>query len=130
MFSIHSVDSDRELVFHSHTQEHFKVELRSEKLFASVDVWHSPETNDLNTFFQELAVFPNPWQGVKAWNSLEGEFSISATCAVLGQVTFTIKLCHLTRSSEDWQVEAELVTELGQIEKIAKGANVFFHTKS
>ena len=130
MFSVHSVNSVRELVFRDHKGERFTVELKGNELFASVGVWLHPAANDLHTFFQKLASFTNPWQAARTWESLEGEFSLSATCATLGQVTFLVKLCHRAGSPEDWEVRAELVTELGQLEKIAKEAKTFFQVES
>jgi hypothetical protein len=130
LFSIHSVDSDRELVFRAHKDEYFDIELKGSGLSAMVGVWEYEAVNGLNTLFQELASFKTPWQGVRTWESLEGELSLSAMCSTLGQVTFLVKLSHLTGSPEDWRVEAGLVTELGQLEKIAKDANTFFQKES
>jgi hypothetical protein len=129
-FSVHSVDSDRELVFRDRNGERFTVELKGSELFGSVDVWLHPVANDLHIFFQELAGFPNAWQGARAWESLEGELSLSATCSTLGQVTFFVKFYHRAGSPEDWEVRARLVTELGQLEKIAKEAKIFFRVES
>ena len=130
MFSIHSVNSDRELVFQALKDEYLGVELRGSGLSALVGVWLYTYADGLNSFFQKLASFKMPWQGAHTWESLEGEFSISATCATLGQVTFLVRLRNYVVSPEDWQVEAGLVTELGQLEKIAKDANTFFREKS
>ncbi len=95
-----------------------------------VHVWESQYVSALNTFFQELAGFKTAWQGVRTWESLERELTLSATCSALGHVTFEVILRHLTGSPEDWQVEFGLETELGQLEKIAKGAEIFFHQES
>ena len=130
MFSIHSVNSDRELVIRDRNGERFTVDLKGSELFASVDVWLHPVANDLHTFFQELANLANAWQGARAWESLEGELSLSATCSTLGQVTFLVRLSHHAGSPEDWEVRARLVTELGQLEKIAKEAKTFFRVEN
>ena len=130
LFSVHSVNSDRELVFRDRKGERFTVELKGSELFATVDVWLHPVANDLQIFFQELASFTNAWQGARAWESLEGELSLSATCSTLGQVTLSVKLSHRAGSPEDWEVRARLVTELGQLEKIAKEAKTFFPVES
>lgn len=130
LFNIHSVYSDRELIFRARTKQRLEVELRGHGLSAVIDVWLDTYLNGLNAFFQKLASFKQPWQDAHTWQSLEGEFSLSATCATLGQVTFLVKLRHIKGEPEDWDLEARLVTELGQLDKIAKDANTFFHQYS
>jgi hypothetical protein len=126
LFSIHSVYSDRELIFRAQKEDRMEIELRGSDLSALLSVWLYTGVVDLNAYFEKLASFKQPWQGAHTWASLEGEFSLSATCATLGQVTFLVKLRHAVGSPEDWRLEYELVTELGQLEKIAKNAKVFF----
>ena len=126
MFSIHSVNSDRELRFQYLKDEYLEVELKGNGLSAVTGVWIYTDANGLSTFFQKLANFREPWQGAQTWESLEEDFSISATCSNLGQVTFTIKLRHFLVGQEDWHLEAGLATELGQLEQFAKDAKAFF----
>ena len=126
MFSIHSVNSDRELSLQYLKEEYLAVEIKGSGLSAMSGVWMYTDANGLNAFFQELSEFKQPWQGTRTWESLEGDLSLSATCATLGQVTFMVKLRHFIGSPEDWRIEAALVTELGQLEKIAKDAKAFF----
>jgi hypothetical protein len=130
LFSIHSVNSDRELIFSSHKGDYFQVELKGHGISALTDVWAYTDANGLNKLFQELAHFQKPWLETLSWQSLEGEFTLSATCATLGQVTFNVTLCHRIGASESWKVEAGLVAELGQLEKIAKDAKAFFLEES
>ena len=127
MFSIHSTSSSRELVFSAHKDEYFRVELKGFEVAASADVWAYTDANGLNEFFQELGHFERPWQGQRSWASIEGEFSLAATCTSLGNVTFRVTLLGLQGAPEGWRVEAGLVTDLGQLEKIAKHAGVFFN---
>ena len=126
MFSIHSVSSDRELIFRHHLEKYFQVELKSASISLATDVWATAEYYELNTFFQQLASFKTPWQGTQSWGSFEREFEISATCTTLGQVIFLVKLSGLSGNAEEWQAQAGLETELGQLEKIARNANIFF----
>ena len=127
MFNIHSVYSDRELIFRAQTKQRFEVELGGNGFSAVIGVWLDTYRDSLSVFFQKLASFKQPWRDAYTWESLEGEFSLSVTCTTLGQVTFLVKLRHVRREPEDWQLEASLVTELGQLDKIAKDANTFFH---
>jgi hypothetical protein len=129
LFSIHSVSSSRELIFSDHKGEYFFVELKDSNLSVSTKVWDGMgNSNGLRALFQELASYKTPWQAARAWGSFEGEFEISATCTTLGHVIFWIKLSGFPGGTEEWEVQAGLETELGQLEKIAKDANMFFQT--
>jgi hypothetical protein len=127
VFSIHSTSSSRELVFSAHKGEYFRVELKGFEVVASTDVWAYTDANRLNEFFQELGHFERPWQGQRSWASIEGEFSLAATCTSLGNVSFHVTLLGLQGAPEEWRVEVGLVTDLGQLEKIAKHAQFFFN---
>ena len=127
MFSIHSTSSSRELVFSAHKDDYFHVELKGFEISASAGVWAYTDANGLNEFFQELGCFEKPWQGQRSWSSLEGDFSLSETCTSLGNVTFRVALLGLQGAPEEWRAETGLVTELGQLEKIAKQAEIFFN---
>jgi|GEM_PF-1084413 len=130
LFSIHSVNSDRELVFRTLTDHYFEIELKGSALAAVSTVWEYEHVKSLNIFFQELASFRTPWQGIQSWASLDLELSLDVKCTPLGQVIFLVKLYHLTGSLEDWQIEAGLVTELGQLENIARDSNIFFRKEA
>jgi len=132
LFSIHSVNSDRELTFSSYQGEQFQVELKGSGISALTGVWvgDKPYSQSLNVFFQQLATFTKPWKGTQDWKSLEGETSLSVTCAILGQVTFLIEIRHEIGGPEAWLVQARIVTELGQLEKIARNAKAFFQEQS
>ena len=101
--------------------------MKGAAISASKRVW-APTTEGigLNTFFQELASFKTPWQDARGWGSLEEDFEISVTCTTLGQVVFLVKLSGLSGETEEWVAQTGLETELGQLEKIARNANVFF----
>lgn len=127
MFSIHSTSSRRELVFSAHKDDYFHVELKGFEVSASANVWAYTDANGLNEFFQELSRFERPWQGRRSWATIENDFSLSATCTSLGNVTFHVTLLGLQGAPEEWRVEAGLVTELGQLEQIAEHAELFFN---
>lgn len=127
MFSIHSVSSDRELIFSSHHSEYFYVEFKGAGLSMSTQVWQGTYEKNLISFFQELAGYTQPWLGELGWESLEKEFAITATCTTLGHVFFQVNICYAYGSSEEWSGQVSLETELGQIPIIARQANAFFH---
>lgn len=125
MFSIKSNSSNREIVFRSRKNDRFQITLKG-NVEVTTEVWAYNDEQGLNKFFQEIAAEGKPWKGKKEWASLEGEFLISATCSTLGEVQFWLKLCGLQGAPEEWKVEVGLTTELGQLEKIANKAKVFF----
>jgi len=127
LFSIHSVSSDRELIFSAHHDEYFNVELKGAGLSMSTQVWAPSEYRSPNVFFQELASYTKPWQTEPGWESFEDEFAISATCTPFGNVIFQVKFSGQKGDREEWSGLANLETELGQIPIIARKANAFFH---
>lgn len=129
MFSIHSVSSDRELIFSNRNGEFFNIELKSIEVSGVRKVWTHDDANTFNNFFKELAGFEKPWQGNLDIQSLEGEFEISVSCTNLGNVIFSITLSSGFVDREEWYLKADLDTELGQLEKIAKNADIFFQGK-
>jgi hypothetical protein len=132
LFSIHSVNSDRKLIFSSYQGEQFQVEIKGTGISALTGVWIGGKlySQSLDAFFQQLATFTKPWKGSQDWKSLEGEISLSATCATLGQVTFLIEIRHEIGGPEAWLVQSRIVTELGQLGKIARDAKTFFQEQS
>ena len=125
MFSIHSSSSSRELVFQSRKGEYFQVILKG-SVEAATDVWAYTDAQGLNHLFQELGAYQKPWEGKKEWQSIEGEFSISAACSSLGEIQLLVELRGFQGAPEEWKVQVGLVTEFGQLEKIAKQAMAFF----
>ena len=125
MFSISSTSSSRKLIFSGLNGEYFRVELTGD-VSATTNVWAYTDANNLNGLFQELGRLEKPWQGEKGWQSIEGEFSIAASCSALGEVMFKIQIAGSEGAPEEWRVSAGLATEFGQLPQIAKSAEVFF----
>src|SRR5262245_3363764 len=117
LFNIHSVNSDRELIFSSYQNERFQVELKGSGLSVLTGVWVGGKlySQSLNLFLHQLSGFTEPWKGSQDWESLEGELAISVTCATLGQVTFLAEIRYGLGGPEFWLVRAGVVTELGQL---------------
>lgn len=72
----------------------------------------------LQAFFVDLGKQGRPWSGKKEWQSLQGEFGLSATCTVLGNVVFNVELHGLQGATEEWAVTAGIDYELGQLERL------------
>ncbi len=126
-FSIKSTASDRELVFHTPQRDYFIAELRGSSLGATREVYAYTDAKGLAGFFSRLAVHKRPWSSVERWESLEGEFLLQAACSALGHVTFSVRIREMLGGPEEWQVSANLVTELGQLPGIASHAEFFFN---
>jgi hypothetical protein len=130
LFSIHSVSSDRELIFSNRDGEFFNIELKSIEVSCTRKVWMHDDANSFNNFFKKLAGFEKPWQGNLNIQSAEGEFEISVSCTKLGNVIFSVNLSSGYVDHEEWHLKADLDTELGQLQQIAKNADIFFQGKS
>ncbi len=109
-------------------RESFQLDLKGFEVTATAQVSAYTDARGLNRLFQELASFERPWQGQKTWASIEGDFSITANCTALGNVTFFVELCGLQGGPEAWKVEVGLVSEFGQLEKIAHDSDLFFNS--
>lgn len=131
LFSIHSTKSDHELAFRSYRGEQYQVELKGSGFSVLTDVWAGDllYPQDLSNFFRQLANFTKPWNGSQDWESLEGELALSVTCTTLGQVNFQVEISQRTGASEAWSVRVGIETELGQLEKLAREAKLFFQEK-
>jgi hypothetical protein len=125
-FSIKSNASDRELAFLSPRPDHFIVELRGVALAVKREVYTYTDARGLSNFFSSLSAHDRGWTDTRRWESLEGEFSISAQCSALGHVSFSIRIRDMLGGLEEWDVSAQLVTELGALTVIAKHARSFF----
>ncbi len=132
MFTIHSVNSEKELIFSSHENEYYRVELKGADISAFTDVWDGGEHSSIEglvPFLNRLAQAGQPWAGEQKWTSLDHEFSLCVTCSKTGQVTFQVELDAHPGNAEFWFVKANIVTDLGQLAKIAKDAELFFTKK-
>lgn len=89
-------------------------------------VWACKDADGLSQLFSRLGAYDRPWSGVESWESLEGEFRLSAVCSPLGKVTFSVQLSGLQGAPEEWSVSASLLTEMGQLQKLSAGAHRFF----
>jgi hypothetical protein len=122
---IASVKSPLTLTISEIKGESFYVSIDSPFLSASRGVYSYPDPKGISNLLQEIASNEKPWEGEVIWESLEGEFRLGALCSSLGSVTFAIRLRQFS-GEEDWNVETELVSELGQLPKIATDARRLF----
>ena len=129
-FSIKSTTSDREISFSQFDGEDFVVQVKGSVSGSTKVYGYAPHTYNLAHWFSELGQETNGWSETKKWESLEGEFKLSASCSSLGQVHFELSLRILPGADEEAYIEVGLETELGQIEGISNGAGRFFKGKN
>lgn len=123
MLTIHSSNSSRVLRIEVPARSYLTATLEGHGLSGSVEVWlETGDAEGLAQFFGELGCVETPWDGVRAWASIESDLLLSATCTRLGAVTFHISMSGLQGSSEEWRLQAGLETEFGQLRRLATEA--------
>jgi hypothetical protein len=126
LFSINSSSSSRELIFLSLQDDCFTVELVGAAVYATQSVSTYTDGHGLASLLGKIAAYERPWSAAESWESLEGDFSISATCSSLGNVTFSVYMCGMLSTPDEWKLSFKLITELGQLPQIATNAHRFF----
>ena len=125
MFYIRSTESGNELIFDDVKGDNFTVCFKSFELSVKREVWAYTDAHGLSNLFNRLAAHELPWSSTESWESIEGEFSLHATCNSRGVVNF--KLCiSNSGNAEPWSFSGNICTEIGQLPSIAKSAQQFF----
>ena len=93
-------------------------------------VYDYTDGHHLADLFAKIAACDTPWQGTERWESLEGEFALEAKCSTVGEVTLDVRLSSECGGPEAWRVSARIVTEMGQLPRIARDAGQFFRVVS
>ncbi len=92
--------SEREGLFRSVGSEYFRITIKTESMLASLKVYiFDPFDKSFCHYFSDIAENWRGWDGVKQWNSLEGELQISSESDSLGHITMDITL----ESYENWK---------------------------
>jgi len=124
MIHIRSCSSNRELRISRASDSYLLAELAGFPVSAKVEVW--VETGDaagLQAFLADLGEQGRPWSGTREWQSIEGDFKLSATCTALGNVVFNVELRGLQGATEEWAVSAGIDYELGQLGRLCQGSD-------
>jgi hypothetical protein len=125
-FEISSNVSARKIVFSDRWGDGFFVELLGHGLNASMKVSAYTDAFGLLRWLERLAECHTPWEGEDDWQTLEGEFRMSARCSVLGNVLFQVHLWGLPGAPEEWRVSAGVESDLGSLPRLAEAARRFF----
>lgn len=113
-------------MFLSSIDDHFTVELKGRSVYATQVVYAYTDALGVAELFARLAANERPWTGVESWESLEGEFRLSAMCSPLGEVTFFLEIAGMQGAPEEWRVSASITTEFGQLCQLSAGARRLF----
>jgi hypothetical protein len=125
-FSIDSSISNNSIRFSKLEPEYVTVSF-SGVVSASARVCTYTDETGISNWLNKLASFSKPWKSAIEWQSLESQFSISATCSSLGEVRLSIQLSDLHGHPEEWKVSSSVVTDFGQLPILAKHAEHFFN---
>jgi hypothetical protein len=128
VFTIRSSSSNRTLGIGRKRADYLEVQLSGFAVSAMPTVWMEAEdVGSLIDFFLVLGQQQQPWQGARSWGSLEGDFTLSATCSSLGIVVLKVALRGLQGAAEEWQVAAGIELEFGQLAQLADEARLLQH---
>lgn len=123
MLIIHSSNSSRTLRIHTPVDSYMTVAMEGHEITGVVQVWaETGEVEGLAMFFRELGSLETPWNGSRVWETIEGDFRLSASCSSLGAVTFVVTMNGLPGAAEEWQLHAGIATEFGQLPRLAAEA--------
>lgn len=125
MFAIHSSESGSRLIFDDVQGDYFTICYTSSEVAVKREVWAYTDSHGLANLFEHLASHELPWSSSEKWESIEGEFSLVATCNSRGIVNLNAKISTLG-NAEPWIFEGNICTEIGQLPAIAKSARQFF----
>lgn len=120
-----SSDPGSFLAFSNFNGAYFDFRIEALSLAARKSVYNYKDYGPAE-FFQRLATFECPWPGLEAWEAIEGDLKLAATCDVLGHVKLDVTLGNLV----DWNVRCELMFDLGQLPKMARSTQLFFNEKT
>lgn len=107
----------------------FFVRVTGQNLDAAAWVYAGYASSHPGGLFANLARHWSGWSGELTWGSLEGELTLRCSHDGLGHVTIRVDLRPSVMRS-DWMVTVTVMTEAGQLEHIARRADLFFGRES
>jgi Family of unknown function (DUF6228) len=103
----------------------FSVRVTDHNLSAVTGVYAGYVHSNPVKLFADMARQWRGWKGELSWSSLDSEMTLACSRDRLGHVAIRVRL-RPRHMPYDWQVEATVMTEAGQLEAIAKRATLFF----
>jgi hypothetical protein len=112
---------------HDRTQaiEGFWVRVTEPNLSAAIWVYAGYSPSHPVPLFLDMARQWSGWSGELVWQSLEGEFTMRCSRDRLGHISIQVEM-RSGHMPDDWRLLATIMTEAGQLEKIARHAELFF----
>lgn len=107
--------------------DYFHVTVFSPEFEGKMRVWAYTDADGLAGLFETMAEQWKGWNGTLEWGSIEREFIIKSKHDGLGHVEIQICLDKDCGALEPWRVEASIVVDCGQLDKIAKDVRKFFN---
>jgi hypothetical protein len=108
-----------------HPVERFKVRVTDQDLVAEGRVYAGYANTHPAPLFAQLASNWKGWQGEFVWESLEGELALRCSQDRAGHVFIRVSLSS-GHTDQAWNVRATIMAEAGQLEELARSAEVFF----
>ena len=121
-FAVQSTDDGARFELRRHNQRHLVAELHGRGLDASVLV-SAYMFGGFADFFGGLATAWKGWKGGREWHAMEGELNLKAQSDRTGHVYLSVELCD--GAPPRWQVNATLVLEAGQLDRLAANGREF-----
>ncbi len=123
LLTIQSSSSSRTLRIHAAVDSYLTVTLEGHEISGVVQVWaETGEVEALAKFFGGMGSLEAPWKSARTWETIEGDFKLTATCSSLGAVTLLVNMSGLPGAAEEWQLQAGIETEFGQLSRLAAEA--------
>jgi hypothetical protein len=122
---IQSADSAARLALSSIDGDYFTATFESPHLRVSKRVWGYTDCQFLADLFRSLAQDWKGWEGERTWESIEGEFGVSASSDRLGHIRLKLRFREV-EGREPWMAEPALNVEAGQLNAIADAVQRFF----
>ena len=117
--TIKSANTGTKLEFSDVSHEYFTVKFLSISMNASHRVWvYTGDYDRLTHLFLEMAENWKGWEGVKTWDAIEDDFSLSCTSDKLGHISIEAEL-EGRDDPASWSTTFNLEVEAGQLEQIA-----------
>ena len=122
---IKSGNTSSTLTFSERDGDYFAVTYESPAAKIHKRVWGYNDCKYLVNLFKFIAKEWRGWEGTETWESIEGEFGISARCDNLGHIMLEIiiKECD---GPEVWSSITSLGIDSGQTETIVTKVSQFF----
>jgi hypothetical protein len=123
--TIMSARDGTKLTFSDVTKNSFLASLENLK-FSGCVVVSTYLSGPPSLLFEEMALQWRGWEGKKEWAALEGELRLTATSDHTGHIELVVVMGDFANPA-NWQLEASLQLEAGQLEQLARSTTALFN---